>query len=36
VRLDVRRLEVGPPVGIPVSIRVSGEDIATLRNLAPS
>src|SRR5262249_6779572 len=34
VRLDVRRLEIGPPVGIPVSIRVSGEDIATLRRLA--
>jgi multidrug efflux pump subunit AcrB len=34
VRLDVRRLEVGPPVGIPVSIRVSGENIPTLRNLA--
>jgi multidrug efflux pump subunit AcrB len=34
VRLDVRRLEVGPPVGIPVSIRVSGEDIPTLRELA--
>ena len=34
VRLDVRRLEVGPPVGIPVSIRVSGEDIPTLRRLA--
>jgi multidrug efflux pump subunit AcrB len=34
VRLDVRRLEVGPPVGIPVSIRVSGEDVATLRHLA--
>jgi multidrug efflux pump subunit AcrB len=34
VRLDVRRLEVGPPVGIPVSIRVSGEDIPTLRTLA--
>ncbi|MEZ5289681.1 MAG: efflux RND transporter permease subunit [Vicinamibacterales bacterium] len=33
-RLDVRRLEVGPPVGIPVSIRVSGEDIPTLRSLA--
>jgi len=30
----VRRLEVGPPVGIPVSIRVSGEDIPTLRKLA--
>jgi multidrug efflux pump subunit AcrB len=34
VRLDVRRLEVGPPVGIPVSVRVSGEDIPTLRRLA--
>jgi multidrug efflux pump subunit AcrB len=34
VRLDVRRLEIGPPVGIPVSIRISGEDIPTLRNLA--
>ena len=34
VRIDVRRLEVGPPVGIPVSIRVSGEDVGTLRQLA--
>ena len=34
VRLDVRQLETGPPVGIPVSIRVSGEDIPTLRRLA--
>jgi multidrug efflux pump subunit AcrB len=34
VRLDVRQLETGPPVGIPVSIRISGEDIATLRRLA--
>jgi multidrug efflux pump subunit AcrB len=34
VRLDVRRLEIGPPVGIPVAIRISGEDIGTLRNLA--
>jgi multidrug efflux pump subunit AcrB len=33
-RLDVRQLETGPPVGIPVSIRVSGEDIATLRTIA--
>ncbi len=32
-RLDVRQLETGPPVGIPVSIRVSGEDIVTLRRL---
>ncbi|HEY7500642.1 MAG TPA: efflux RND transporter permease subunit [Vicinamibacterales bacterium] len=34
VRLDVRQLETGAPVGIPVSIRVSGEDPATLRRLA--
>jgi multidrug efflux pump subunit AcrB len=33
-RCDVRQLETGKPVGIPVSIRVSGEDIATLRKLA--
>jgi multidrug efflux pump subunit AcrB len=33
-RLDVRQLEVGPPVGIPVSIRLSGEQVATLRQLA--
>jgi multidrug efflux pump subunit AcrB len=34
VRLDVRELESGPPIGIPVAIRVSGEDIPTLRRLA--
>jgi multidrug efflux pump subunit AcrB len=34
VRIDVRQLETGKPVGIPISIRVSGEDIATLRKLA--
>jgi multidrug efflux pump subunit AcrB len=33
-RLDVRRLEIGPPVGIPISIRISGEDIPTLREAA--
>jgi multidrug efflux pump subunit AcrB len=33
-RIDVRPLEIGPPVGIPVSIRVSGDDIGTLRRLA--
>jgi len=33
-RLDVRQLETGAPVGIPLSIRVSGEDIPTLRRLA--
>jgi multidrug efflux pump subunit AcrB len=34
VRLDVRRLEIGPVIGVPVSIRVIGEDIPTLRRLA--
>ena len=33
-RLDVRRLESGPPIGIPLQIRLSGEDEATLRALA--
>ena len=33
-RFDSRQLETGAAVGIPVSIRVSGEDIATLRRLA--
>ncbi|MGH7164010.1 MAG: efflux RND transporter permease subunit [Nitrospiraceae bacterium] len=33
-RLDVRQLETGKPVGIPVAVRLSGEDIATLRTLA--
>src|SRR5262249_41548518 len=33
-RIDVRQLETGKPVGIPVSIRVSGEDMPTLRRLA--
>jgi len=33
-RIDVRQLETGEPVGIPISIRVSGEDIATLRGIA--
>jgi len=30
-RVDVKELEVGPPVGIPVSVRLSGDDMATLR-----
>ncbi len=30
-RIDVRQLEMGSPVGLPVSIRISGEDMATLR-----
>jgi multidrug efflux pump subunit AcrB len=33
-RIDVRQLETGKPVGVPVSIRVSGEDISTLRKYA--
>jgi len=33
-RVDVRLLEVGSAVGIPVAIRISGEDIPTLRGLA--
>jgi multidrug efflux pump subunit AcrB len=30
-RIDVRSLETGAPVGAPVAIRLSGEDIPTLR-----
>ncbi|MEQ1761818.1 MAG: efflux RND transporter permease subunit [Pyrinomonadaceae bacterium] len=33
-RIDVRQLETGKAVGIPVSIRLTGEDITTLRDLA--
>ena len=33
-RVDVRRLESGPPVGVPVQVRVSGEDEAALRQAA--
>jgi multidrug efflux pump subunit AcrB len=33
-RIDVRELESGPPVGVPVSIRVAGEDPETLRQIA--
>jgi multidrug efflux pump subunit AcrB len=33
-RIDVRELESGPAVGIPVSIRVSGAEIDTLREIA--
>jgi len=34
VRVDMRQLESGPPVGVPVQIRVSGGDVATLRSIA--
>jgi multidrug efflux pump len=33
-RIDVRQLETGKPVGIPISIRISGEDTAVLRQLS--
>lgn len=33
-RIDVRQLEMAKPVGIPVSIRISGEDIPTLQKYA--
>ncbi len=34
VLVDVRRLETAKPVGVPVSLRVSGDDLATLRATA--
>jgi multidrug efflux pump subunit AcrB len=33
-RLDVRQLENGKPVGIPVAFRIQGEDMQTLRDAA--
>jgi multidrug efflux pump subunit AcrB len=33
-RVDVRQLETGKPVGIPVAVRVSGADIGELRRLS--
>jgi multidrug efflux pump len=33
-RIDVRQLETGDSVGLPVAIRVSGEDAGTLRSAA--
>ena len=33
-RIDVRQLETGKPVGIPISIRVSGEDAEVLHQLS--
>jgi multidrug efflux pump subunit AcrB len=33
-RIDVRQLESGSAIGLPVSIRISGDDIATLRAAA--
>ena len=34
VRSRISRLENGPPVGFPVQFRVSGDDIAKVRNIA--
>jgi len=33
-RVDVRQLDTGKPVGVPVSIRLSGQDLTVLRGLA--
>ena len=33
-RIDVRQLETGKPVGVPISIRVSGADTAVLHRLS--
>jgi multidrug efflux pump subunit AcrB len=33
-RIDVRQLETGDAVGLPVAVRISGEDIGTLRSIA--
>lgn len=33
-RIDVRQLETGDSVGLPVAIRISGEDEGTLRSIA--
>ncbi|MCL2447654.1 MAG: efflux RND transporter permease subunit [Polyangiaceae bacterium] len=33
-RIDVRELENGKPVGVPISFRISGSDIGVLRDLA--
>ena len=33
-RVTIEQLETGPPVGIPVQVRIYGDDIQTLRRLA--
>lgn len=33
-RVDVRQLESGKPVGVPIAVRISGENIETLRTYA--
>lgn len=32
-RVTVEQLETGPPIGVPVQVRIYGDDIATLRRL---
>ncbi len=34
VRADMRQLESGQPIGTPIAMRISGEDLQTLRGLA--
>jgi multidrug efflux pump subunit AcrB len=33
-RVTIEQLETGPPIGIPVQVRIYGDDIETLRSLA--
>jgi multidrug efflux pump subunit AcrB len=33
-RVDVRQLETGKPIGVPIGVRISGDDIEMLRTLA--
>ena len=33
-RIDVRQLETGKPVGIPISVRISGADTEVLHQLS--
>jgi multidrug efflux pump subunit AcrB len=33
-RIDVRELESGPPIGVPIQVRISGDDAAALRSAA--
>lgn len=33
-RINARQLETGPPVGVPISIRIAGDDATTLKKLS--
>lgn len=33
-RITVKKLEQGPPIGAPVAVRITGDDVRTLRKLA--